>query len=84
MMDISGGDDDLAPNFLAPIPLPEVGVGSAEEVADQKGNNDVTDNVDTVLKEIAGDNVPTFRDQVLVSTFQEHSLDDHPTTKSPV
>ncbi len=61
MMDISGGDDDLAPNFLAPIPLPEVGVGSAEEVAIQNGKNDVADSESTIQEEIAGDNAPNIQ-----------------------
>ena len=62
-MDISEGEDDLGPDFLAPVPLPEVGVGEvgdvgvgdAEEVAVQE------DNVGTIEQQILRENVPVVQ-----------------------
>ena len=62
-IDISEREDDLGPDFLAPVPLPEVGVGEvgdvgvgdAEEVAVQE------DNVGTIEEQILCENVPVVQ-----------------------
>ena len=65
-MDISEGEDDLGPDFLAPIPLPAVsvrenGVGDVEDVAVQDGENGATDNVGTIEEEILCEDVPVIQ-----------------------
>ena len=48
----------MGPDFLAPVPLPEVGVGDTEEVAVQYGENGATDNVGTIEGEIGHEYIP--------------------------
>ena len=54
-MDISDGEDDLGPDLLAPLPLPEVVAGGAEDVAVQEDENGK--NLGTGDDEIPRDNV---------------------------